>query len=133
MDSKTENSKPVVMVVDDEPMVLEVSSLMIESLGNAIESYLSPSEALEAFKNNPEHYDLIVIDMVMPNLSGKELFIKLKEIRPDVRAVISSGYQLNESNNELLELGIKGFISKPFTIDNLKDTLSSVMSQSISA
>lgn len=127
MTEQSPNTQPVVMIVDDEPMVLEVSSLMVESLGFEAESYSSPSEALVAFQQNPERYALVLMDMVMPAYSGKELFIKLKDLRPDIKAIISSGYQMNESNNDLLDLGVSGFINKPFTMDILKHTLNEVL------
>lgn len=127
--SKDQQAVYNIMVVDDEPMVLEVSTLMLETLDHNVESCSSPEIALEQFMNRPEHYDLIVIDMVMPEMSGKELFIKLKEINPNVVAAISSGYQMNERNDELLAIGIKGFINKPFSMDNLTSSLNEIMNQ----
>jgi len=127
MDGHNTSELPRVMLVDDEAMVLEVSSLMIESLGYAVDAFLSPTEALQNFADNSDAYQLVIIDMMMPTISGKELFIKLKEIKPDIRGVISSGYQLNQSQPELAALGIQGFIDKPFTIEMLRDSLNKVL------
>ena len=123
MPNQLGQKQPVVMIVDDEPMVLEVSSLMIESLGFEVHSFSSPSEALSAFKEHPALFDLAVIDMMMPGYTGKQLFLKLKEINPAIKAIISSGYQMNESDKSLLDLGISGFLNKPFTMDALRERL----------
>ena len=66
---------------------------------------------------------MIIVDMVMPSMTGKELFLKLREIKPHLKLVISSGYQMNENNAELLQMGIKGFINKPFSMDILATKL----------
>ncbi|MBT8448323.1 MAG: response regulator [Gammaproteobacteria bacterium] len=127
MDDHDTSELPRVMLVDDEPMVLEVSSLMVESLGYTVDAFLSPTEALQNFAENSDAYLLVIIDMMMPDISGKDLFIKLKEINPDVIGVISSGYQLNQSHPELAALGIQGFIDKPFTIEILKTSLNKIL------
>jgi PAS domain S-box-containing protein len=118
-----------ILLVDDEPMVLEVSSLMLDSLGHTVTACSEPQQAIKAFSDNPEQYDLVIVDMMMPHMTGKELFLALKEIKPDVIAAISSGYQMNESDEDLLAIGIKGFINKPFSLDNLNTNLTEIMSQ----
>ena len=118
-----------ILLVDDEPMVLEVSSLMLDSLGHQVTACSDPEEALRAFKENPEQFDLVIVDMMMPHMTGKELYLALKEIKPDVIVAISSGYQMNESNQDLMAVGIKGFIIKPFSLDNLNTSLTEIMSQ----
>ena len=115
------------MIVDDEPLVLEVSSLMVESLGYSVDAYPEPEQALASYSESPDAYSLAIIDMVMPAMSGKEFFIKLKAINPEIKAVISSGYQMDETDTDLVELGIKGFIDKPYTIDKLATSLNKVL------
>ena len=117
-----------ILLVDDEPMVLEVSGLMLEAIGHDVDSFPDPQEAMTHFQSNSEQYDLAIIDMMMPTMTGKELFIELRKVRPDLIVAIASGYQMNESDESLLAIGIRGFINKPFSIVTLTERLSELTS-----
>lgn len=117
-----------ILLVDDEPMVLEVSGLMLEAIGHDVDSFPDPQEAVTHFQSHAEQYDLAIIDMMMPAMTGKELFIELRKIRLDLIVAIASGYQMNESDESLLALGVKGFINKPFSMDTLTQKLSELTS-----
>lgn len=126
-DQNNSNSYQI-LLVDDEPMVLEVSTLMLESLGHEVTAFSSPQDAIDNFKDNSDHYHLAIIDMVMPEMTGKELYMELTSIRSDIPTAISSGYQMNEKDEDLMAIGIKGFINKPFSLDILSKSLHELVS-----
>jgi len=117
-----------ILLVDDEPMVLEVSGLMLEAIGHDVDSFPDPKEAISHFEANSDKYDLAIIDMMMPAMTGKELFIELNKVRPDLVVAIASGYQMNETDESLLAIGVKGFINKPFSINTLTQKLTELTS-----
>jgi CheY-like chemotaxis protein len=108
-----------ILIVDDESPVRNVLSLSLEHLGYEVEISSSGMEALERYEKNSERFDLVILDMLMPNLSGEEVFFLLKEIDPDLRALIISGYSSEEAVQHILDQGGRGFIQKPFTISEL--------------
>ena len=79
----------------------------------------SGEEALKLYSETGARYDLVILDMVMPHLSGSEVFFKLQEINPQVRVLISSGYSSEGVVQKILDEGGLDFIQKPFTIEEL--------------
>ena len=76
-------------------------------------------EAIEIFKEEKDKIDLVILDMIMPKLGGKETFRKLKEIRPTVKCILSSGYTKETIARELLKEGALGFVQKPYRVNEL--------------
>ncbi|MBN2256048.1 MAG: response regulator, partial [Deltaproteobacteria bacterium] len=76
----------------------------------------SGREALAIFEEDRENIDLVILDMIMPGMGGKEVFERLKDIREDVKILLASGYSNKGDPEELLEKGCEGFIQKPFTL-----------------
>jgi len=107
-----------ILVVDDEYPVRNVLCMSLEHLGYDVEVAASGNEAIQIFKDDPK-FDLVILDMIMPHLSGDEVFFVLKEINPDVSVLLVSGYSSEESIQKVLKSGGKGFIQKPFTIEQL--------------
>jgi two-component system, cell cycle sensor histidine kinase and response regulator CckA len=108
-----------IMIVDDETPVRNVLSLSLEHLGYHVELASSGMEALELFARPNSNFALIILDMLMPNLSGEEVFFRLRQIDPDIKVLIISGYSSEEAVQHILDNGGKGFIQKPFTISEL--------------
>ena len=108
-----------ILVVDDEFPVRNVLSLSLEHLGYRVEIASSGSEAIEKYKAAGGAFDLVILDMLMPQLSGDQVFFRLQEINPALRAVVISGYSSEEAVRSVLDHGGCGFIQKPFTIDEL--------------
>jgi CheY-like chemotaxis protein len=105
-----------ILLVDDEEMVLDVAVEMLKRLGYKILTAQSGQEALEIFKRHKEAIDLIVLDMIMPGMSGSETYNLLKNILPDIKVLLSSGYSISGEATEILNRGCQGFIQKPFDI-----------------
>lgn len=108
-----------ILVVDDEYPVRNVLSLSLEHLGYKVEIASSGVEAIEKFSGELKDFDLVILDMLMPNLSGEEVFFRLQELHPDVRVLVISGYSSEDAVKNILEHGGRDFIQKPFTIGEL--------------
>jgi CheY-like chemotaxis protein/putative methionine-R-sulfoxide reductase with GAF domain len=111
--------KKTILIVDDEEMILNVGKKMLEKMSHNVFAASSGKEAIKLFKVEKHRIDLVVLDMIMPEMGGKETFERIREIDPDVKILISSGYSQGEKTAEILERGGSGFIQKPFTMMEL--------------
>lgn len=125
VDTKSKELKAVrgqmeqILVIDDEPAVRNVLLLSLKHLGYEVITACSGAEAIDLFAEHSTSVDLVILDMLMPDLSGNQVFFKLQELNPDVRVLLVSGYASEESINEVLDNGGLGFLQKPFTIEDL--------------
>jgi CheY-like chemotaxis protein len=87
----------------------------------------SGKEAVEVFQKNRDRIDLIILDMVMPDMSGKETYDRLKEIHSGIKVLLSSGYSLDSQAQEILDRGCEGFMQKPFGINELSRKLREIL------
>ena len=108
-----------ILLVDDEEIVLEAGVKMLERLGYSVLKAGSGIEAVEVYKYNKEAIDLVILDMIMPEMGGGETYEKMKKIKPIVKVLLSSGYSLDGKAAEILKLGCQGFIQKPFNMQKL--------------
>ena len=113
-----------VLLVDDEAMIREVSGKMIMMLGYNILVASSGRQAVELFKEHKGAVDVVVLDMIMPGMSGAETYGELKKINSEVAVVLSSGYSLDGDMEKMLREGCRGFIQKPFTLAALSQAIS---------
>jgi CheY-like chemotaxis protein len=111
--SELPGGKERILCVDDEKAAVDTIQSMLERLGYHVTARTSSIEALEAFRNNPHRFDLIITDQTMPNMTGKELARELKSIQPDIPIILCTGFseQIDERGAE--ELGISAFVMKP--------------------
>ena len=133
-DTSTQVSPPVssqcqIMSVDDEEDVRLVAGEMLEELGYDVVLCQDGTEAVDYYRKSWQKIDLVVLDMMMPGLSGKETFSKLQKINPQLRAVILSGFSLNEQIQELLDAGAISYISKPFEQKQLSEVVAQTIKQ----
>jgi CheY-like chemotaxis protein len=116
-----------VLLVDDEEMVLDVGLKLLESLGYTVLSAKSGSDAVKTYEEKKEQIDMVILDLIMPQMGGGETFDRLKEISPDVRVLLSSGYSIDGQAKEILKRGCDGFIQKPFSIEELSGKISEML------
>ena len=116
-----------VLLVDDEDVVIDVCRQLLKSIGYDIIVARSGQEAVNTYKKQVAHVDAIILDMVMPDMSGSETFDALKAINKDAKIILSSGYNLNGIATKIMERGCSAFIQKPFGIDQLSQTLKKVL------
>jgi PAS domain S-box-containing protein len=116
-----------VLFVDDEDMILNVSRDIIEKLGYKVLIAKSGKEAIKIYKKRRKEIGIIIMDMIMPEMGGGELFNKLKKINPDVKVLLSSGYDVNGLANKILSRGCNGFIQKPYKIKDLSQKIRKIL------
>jgi len=116
-----------VLLVDDEDMVLDVEKELLETLGYEVLTARDGKEAVEIYKKKWDNIDLVLMDMVMPNMSGGEAYDRMKEINPRVKVLLSSGYSIDREAKEILARDCDGFIQKPCTIKELSEKIREIV------
>jgi signal transduction histidine kinase len=120
---RTPPGKETVLLVDDEDMIIEIGKEMLEKMDYKVFTTKNGEEAVKIFKEHKDIIDLVILDMIMPDMGGGETYDRMKEINPDVKVLLSSGYSENGEATSILERGCSGFIQKPFS---MKDLLSKI-------
>ncbi len=108
-------------------MILEVGAEMLEQLGCQAVTAASGREALEIY--SARAFDLVILDMIMPGLGGGETYDRLKQLNPDVRVILSTGYSCTGQAAEIMSRGCNGFIQKPFNLQALSAKIHEVLSR----
>ncbi len=124
---RIEPGRGTVLVVDDEPMVREVTREMLLGLGYTVLTAASGAEALEVYGSRGTEIDVVVLDMIMPGMGGDEVNRALQALNPSVRVLLSSGYSLDGRASEILEKGVRGFLQKPFRLEDLSRKIRDAM------
>ena len=130
-----EKSKPevaqggteMILLVDDEEMVADIGKDMLEKLGYTIQVAFSGAEAIKIFNANREEVKLVILDMIMPDMSGGETFNRLKAIKPDAKILLSSGYSLDGRASKIMKRGCNGFIQKPFNLKQISRKIREIL------
>ena len=102
-----------ILLVDDEVDIAHLEKQVLERLGYKVSQRTSSADALEAFRNRPDFYDLVITDMSMPNMTGEQLARELIAIRPDISVIICTGFSERINKEKAEKSGIKGFLMKP--------------------
>ena len=108
-----------VILVDDEEIILDVGQGMLENLGYRVLAAGSGQDAVDVYKKQKDEIILVILDMIMPGMGGRETYERLKAINGDVKVLLSSGYSINGQAQTILNRGCSGFIQKPFTMEEL--------------
>jgi len=116
-----------ILLIDDEEMILKVGHELLEELGYTVLPAMSGQEAVDIFQADQEKIDMIIMDMIMPGMSGSDTFDRLKEIKPDIKILLSSGYSVDGQATNILQRGCDGFIQKPFNMNQLADRIQKIM------
>lgn len=117
-----------VLVVDDDAVVREGMARMLEALGCSVASEPDGQSAVAYLREHRHEVDLVLLDLVMPGMSGRETFAAMQAIDPGVRVLIASGYSLDGEAQAMLESGARGFLQKPFGMSVLAGKVSSLLS-----
>ena len=111
--------KETILLVDDEDIVLDVGTQLLQFLGYSVYSVNNGQEALDIYQTKKDEIDLVVLDMIMPEMGGGKVYDKLIDIKKDTKVLLSSGYSLDGQATEILKRGCDGFIQKPFNVKEL--------------
>jgi len=117
----------MILLVDDEKMVADISKDMLEKLGYKIVVATGGNEAIKLLKTIRNQVDLVILDMIMPDMSGGETFNRLRAIKPNVKILLSSGYSLNGQASEIMQRGCNGFIQKPFNMKQISRKIREIL------
>jgi PAS domain S-box-containing protein len=116
-----------VLLVDDEDIIRVTGSFMLKKMGYTVIAAKNGEEAIEIFKSKHKQIDLVISDMIMPKMNGRETFYKMKEIDPDCKIIISSGFTKDENLKDMKKDGLAGFIDKPFRAIELNRLLNQIL------
>ncbi len=116
-----------ILLVDDEDIVCDLGLKVLEKLGYKVTICSTGAEALMQYRNSWSNIDLVILDMVMPEMNGRETFQAMKSINPNVKALLSSGYSINGEAVKIIDEGIMGFIQKPYRMPQLSQKIAKVL------
>jgi CheY-like chemotaxis protein len=116
-----------ILLVDDEDVIIDVGSEMLEVLGYKVSVARSGWEAIEIYKEKRNEIDMVILDMIMPEMDGVGTFNALKSIDPRVKVILSSGYSVDARSTQMMEQGCYGFIQKPYSMNALSQKVKEVL------
>ncbi len=119
-----------IVVVDDEPFILNTAATLLEKIGYKVTTFQTGKACIRFYEKHWKDVELVILDMIMPELSGKEVFSHLKKINPDVKTLLSSGYSVDGEAQSILDIGVMGFLQKPFTRKALADLIFKILHKS---
>ncbi|MDY7031796.1 MAG: PAS domain S-box protein [Thermodesulfobacteriota bacterium] len=123
------NDVGTVLLVDDEEMIIDVGKGMLKALGCNVLTAASGKEAIDIYRKDKKKIDMVILDMIMPEMNGGEVYDRLKEINPEIQIILSSGYSINGQAIEILNRGCNGFIQKPFDMKELSQKLKELLNK----
>ena len=116
-----------ILLVDDEKSIAEMLQKMLENFGYHVTSLSDSIKALEAFRERPDQFDLVITDQTMPNIHGSELAKRMIEIKPDIPIILCTGFSSLISKEEASALGIRHFLMKPIVMNELAKAIRKVL------
>ena len=118
---------PMILIVDDEQMVLEVGKAILQRLGHKVITAKSGEEALAHFTSHRESVGCVVLDLTMPGMDGKETYKRLRALDPDLPIIIASGLTVDQVMGEFDPLPPTAVIQKPYQIADLSQTIQGIL------
>ncbi len=116
-----------ILLIDDEKHIRDMSEVLLKDLG--YKTYIADNgfKGVEIFKKNVDDIDLVLLDIIMPEMDGTQVFRQLKKIRPEVKVIITSGFSDGDKISELRKAGAVGFLPKPYSVSNLTVLINKVL------
>jgi len=119
--------RETILLVDDEEMITDIGGKMLKKLGYRVVLADSGRKALRLFDKLHGKIDLVILDMIMPEMGGSETFDQLKAISPDIKVLLSSGYSLDGQASQIMKRGCRGFIQKPFNLKHFSKKVREIL------
>jgi CheY-like chemotaxis protein len=116
-----------VLLVDDDELVRNLVSNMLRSLGHKAVICKDGLEALELYRQSWREFDLVILDMMMPRMNGRDAFVNMRSINKDIKALLISGFSIEGEAQSLLDAGMKGFIQKPFNFSDFSKVVGKIL------
>jgi CheY-like chemotaxis protein len=117
-----------ILLIDDEEMVLDVGSQLLSRMGYSVLTASSGSEAIDIYEVHKEQVQLIILDLCMPDMDGKQTYLYLKGMNPAAKVLLTTGLSMDGSAKEMLACGCNGFIQKPYRMSELSTKVSEILS-----
>ena len=108
-----------ILLVDDDPRMVDVCTQLLEQLGYRVTSTVNSAAALAMFRADPERFDIVITDQSMPEVTGLELAKRMAAIRADVPVIVATGYSETVTAENARNLGLRGYIQKPYRLAEL--------------
>jgi CheY-like chemotaxis protein len=122
-----EHSSATILVVEDNSSARMALEALLDALNYNVVVAADPAEAMAIFATRHDSIELLISDLILPQLSGPELYDRLLETKPDLRCIIMSGYPLEDESNRLRQHGIRHWIQKPFNMRQLLEMLQAAL------
>ena len=119
--------KGTILLVDDEKSVLDTGERMLNRLGYEVLLAGGGQEALEIYEEKQDKIDMVLLDMIMPRMGGGKTYDRMKEVNPEIKILLVSGYDIEGQATEILERGCDGFIQKPFDMKELSQKIREIL------
>jgi two-component system cell cycle sensor histidine kinase/response regulator CckA len=117
----------IILVVDDEESVRSLVAQWLQMIGFTVLTAADGAEALRLFQEHPAAFACVVLDLTMPHQDGVATFAQLRQVRPDIKVVLSSGYPAEEALQRFAGQGVAGFVQKPYTLDAMRAEVERVL------
>jgi len=117
----------LILVVDDEEPIRSLAKEILETHGYRVMLAEDGLEAVDVYKEHNGNIGMVILDMVMPKMGGRQTFLRLRALNPAVKALLSTGYSQDGKAQEILEKGVMGFIQKPYQVNTLLSKVRSVL------
>lgn len=119
-----------ILLVDDEELIIDVGQAMLEGLGYSVVACKGGQEAVRAIMDMGDKIDMVILDLIMPGMDGEKTFDLIRDIRPQMPVILSSGYAINGKATEIMQRGCNGFIQKPYNLSELSRKIIKVLDES---
>ncbi len=120
-------TKELILIIDDEALIVAIAKRMLTDAGYRVVASTEPFQALEIFKQLKDEVDLVILDFTLPIMDGSEVFDALREIKPKVAVMLSSGFAEQDKVRAMLSQGLRGFLPKPYTQEKLLSQVRSTL------
>ena len=124
---ESSRAEETVLLIDDDEMIADVSEMILKNSGYDVVSAKSGKEAIEVYKENHSRIDMVILDMILPDMGGGETYDRLKEINPGIKVLLASGYDIDYQGRDIMERGCDGFIQKPFNMNELLEKIRGIL------
>ncbi|MBN1970442.1 MAG: transporter substrate-binding domain-containing protein [Candidatus Delongbacteria bacterium] len=122
-----ENGYGSILLVDDELIMRVTGKALLEEIGYKVDTAVNGIDAIKKFESDLNKYDLVILDMIMPEMNGRDCFVKLRKIDPEIKIIIASGFSRLEDLEDLKAKNLNGFIQKPFQLYEINKIISEVL------
>jgi len=121
------NDPETILLVDDEDLIIDVGTQLLSQMGYRVLVAKTGREALSCYSANAGVVRLVILDMIIPDMSGGEVFDAIRRLNPQAKVLLSSGYGLEGEASEILKRGCNGFLQKPFRLDQLSNQIRDII------